>query len=74
MYGPKIFRGQFSRKFKKSLKIYLLLQFSINLQNITESLLLNINKIEYRTFLILNNKFLIKKTPIFCLFLSKFFF
>ena len=34
MYGPKIFRGQFSRKFKKSLKIYLLLHFSSNLLQI----------------------------------------
>ena len=42
MYGPKIFRGQFYQKFKKSQKIYLLLNFSSNLLEIfTKSLLLS---------------------------------
>ena len=62
MYEAKNFRGQFSRKFRKSLKIYLLLHFSSNLFQIFRECSLHYNKKTFcKNFNILNNKnFMIK--------------
>ena len=67
MYGPKIFRSQCSRKLKKSLKNYCILQFSSNLLQVFRKCSLHYTKECYVGILLIKKKFLEQKKKKFLL-------
>ena len=75
MYGPQIFWGQFSLKFNKSLKIYLLLHFSSNLLQIFRKCSLHCKKKKTLLMNFNNNKKIDRKNKVFLkkVFLLKLF-
>ena len=70
MYGPKIFRSQCSRKLKKSLKNYCILQFSSNLLQVFRKCSLHYTKECYVGILLIKKKFLEQKKKKFTKFFS----